>query len=187
MTNQITAKGSEKHMSRKAIALTSVALAVVLAGVFAAVPAFAQEATPTPDVSPCWPSRGGFRGFGFFGGSWSLFDTAAEALGLTPEGLFTQLHEGNSLEEIAEEQDVDLESVQEAIKAARADAMRENIQKAVEDGTISQEQADWMLEGMDKGFTPMRGGFGGCMRGGMRGGWFNRAPAATTSTELSSS
>ena len=184
MINQITEKGGENYMSRKTIALASVALAVVLVGVFAAIPALAQEATVKPHVSSCLPGRGGLRGFGFFGGgSWSLYDTMAEALGLTPQELFTQLHEGNSLEEIAEEQGVDLESVQEAMNAARADAKRERIQKAVEDGNMSQEQADWMLEGMDKGFTPMRVGFDGGMRGGMR----NRAPAETTSTEMSSS
>lgn len=189
MMNQITEKGGENHMSRKTIALAGVALAVVLVGVFAAIPALAQEAAPKPDASSCLPGRGGLRGFG--GGSWTQYDTMAEALGLTPEELFAQLHAGNSLEEIAEEQGVDLESVQEAMNAARVEAMRENIQKAVEDGTMSQEQADWMLEGMDKGFTPMRGGLNGgmCggMRGGMRGGMFNRAPAETLSTELSSS
>ncbi len=191
MTNQIAAKGSEKHMSRKAIALTSVALAVVLVGVFAAVPAFAQEATPTPDVSPCWPGRGGFRGFGFFGGgSWSVFDAAAKALGLTPEELFAQLREGNGLEDIAEEQGIDIESVHEAMRDVRTEAARERIQQLVDDGTISQEQADWMLEGLDKGFMPIgrcsgydRHSFGR----GMRGGWFHRAPAETVSTELSSS
>jgi len=181
---------------KKLLAVGSV-VAVVLSLAFAAgIPALADEDTPTPKDPGCGPgiARGG--GFGFFGGgSWSQFDAMAEALGLTPVQLFTELHEGNSLEGIAEAQGVDLESVKEAMRATRADSVRESIQQAVEDGKMSQEQADWMLEGMDKGFTPMRGGFGdglrggvnGGMRGGMRGRQFKQAPTETTSTELSSS
>jgi hypothetical protein len=51
--------------------------------------------------------------------------------------------------------------------AARGEATREAIQQAVEDGTLSQEQADWMLEGLDQGFFPggrdFGHGFGGPM------------------------
>ncbi|MGD2144997.1 MAG: hypothetical protein PVF54_11010 [Anaerolineae bacterium] len=34
------------------------------------------------------------------------------------------------------------------------EAMRDAITQAVEDGRISQEQADWLLEGLEQGFTP---------------------------------
>ncbi|MFQ5886866.1 MAG: hypothetical protein ACE5II_06495, partial [Anaerolineae bacterium] len=81
-------------------------------------------------------------------------------LGLTPEELFAESHGGKSLDEIAEERGVEMDAVQEAMNAARAEAMQQAIMQAVEDGKISQEQADWMLEGHEKGFFPMRRGFG---------------------------
>ena len=88
---------------------------------------------------------------------WASFDTVAEALGLTPDELFTQLHAGKTLEEIAEEQGVELEDVREALNAARIEDRKEAIQQAVEDGKLSQEQADWMIEGLEKGFFPAGG------------------------------
>lgn len=117
---------------------------------------FADEPTLTPEAP--FGCRG--RGFGFGGGSWTMFDTMAEALGLTPEEFFAGLHAGKTLDEIAEAQGVEMEDVQDAIKAARVEAMREGIQQAVEDGRITQEQADWMLEGLEQGFFPMGRGFG---------------------------
>ena len=39
-----------------------------------------------------------------------------------------------------------------AIQAARETELRERITQAVEDGTLSQAKADWLLEGLDQGF-----------------------------------
>ena len=90
-----------------------------------------------------------------------MFDTAAEALGLTPQEFFAESHDaGKSLTEIAEEQGVDVQAVYDAMEAARGEAMRAGIQQAVEDGSMSQEQADWLLEGLDQGFFPGGRGFG---------------------------
>lgn len=130
----------------------------VVSGVF---PALAQE--EPVEETPCpWPGPGmGRGGFGWGGGVWTMFDTVAEALGLTPNEFFTESHDaGKSLTEIAEEQGVDLDSVYDAMKANRVEAMREAIQQAVEDGSLSQEQADWMLEGLDQGFFHGGRGFG---------------------------
>lgn len=146
-------------MSKKLVILASVALAVAVLGAAVAVPALAQEPTPTPEA-PC-----GCRGLGFWGRSWAVFDAAAEALGLTPEELFAELHAGKSLAEVAEAQGVDLEAVHEAMKAARVEAMKQAIEQAVEEGRLTQEQADWLLEGLELGFLPRRWGF----RRGMRG------------------
>ena len=99
---------------------------------------------------------------------WSTFDTVAEALGLTPEELFAELHEGKNLSEIAEEQGVELEEVREAVNAARVEAKKEAIEQAVEDGRLSREQADWIIEGMEKGFFPV-GGDRGRFHGGGAG------------------
>ncbi len=94
----------------------------------------------------------------------------AEALGLTPEALFSELHAGKTLEEIAEAQGVDIQTVQEAIQSVRVKAMKEAIEQAVADGKMTQEQADWLLEGIEKGYMPMGRGWWGPMGRGPRFG-----------------
>jgi len=149
--------------------LAGAALAVVLLGAAVAMPAFADEPTPEAPFS----CQG--RGFGLWRGSWTMFDTVAEALELTPEEFFSELHVGKTLEEIAEKQGVEIEDVHDAMNAARGEAMRDAIEQAVENGRITQEQAAWLLEGLEQGFFPMgrsfrfghgmMGGFGRGMRG----------------------
>lgn len=142
---------------KKVLVLAGVVIGVLLlAGLAGATAVFAQDPTPPAD-EPAWPGnmmglgRGGCW-FGGMGRDWTAFDAAADALGLTPVELFTELHSGKTLAEIAEEQGVDLEIVQEAVRATRVEAMRARIQQAVEDGTMSQEEADWLLEGLEKGY-----------------------------------
>ena len=165
-------------MKKRFMILAGAALAVVLVGVTVAVPAFAQEPTPTPEAP--FGCHGG--GFGLWGGSWTMFDAAAEALGLTPEEFFAGLHAGKTLAEVAEEQGVEVEEVHYAMNAIRVEAMREAIEQAVEDGRLTQEQADWLLEGLEQGFFPMGRsfGFGRSMKGGfghgMRGHFGSFAP-----------
>jgi hypothetical protein len=170
-------------MKKRLMILSGAVLAMVLLGATLVVPAFAQEETPEAPFG----CHGG--GFGLGPGSWTMFDTMAEALELTPEELFAELHAGKTLEEIAEAQGVELEDVHDAMQAARVEAMRERIEQAVEDGNISQEQADWLLEGLEQGFFPMgrsfgsghgmRGGFG---RGMMRKGSGSFGPFSAPST-----
>ena len=120
----------------------------------------AQEPTPPDDG---WPGHG--PGFGLMGrGDWSTFDAAAEALGMSPEQLFTELHAGKSLSDLATEKGVDLQAVQDAMEAVRKEAMQQAIEQAVTDGQMSREQADWMLQGLEQGWLGGRGfpghGFG---------------------------
>jgi len=122
--------------------------------------ALAQEPTPGPGG---WLGHG--PGLGLMdGGEWSTFDAAAEALGLSPEELFTELHAGKSLSDLATEKGVDLQAVQDAMEAARKEAMQQAIEQAVTDGQMSREQADWMLQGLEQGWMGGRGfpghGFG---------------------------
>jgi len=174
-------------MKKRFMILAGAALAVVLLGAAVATPAFADEPTPEAPFS----CQG--RGFGLWGGSWTMFDTVAEALGLTPEEFFAELRAGKTLEEIADELGIQIEAVQEAIKAARVEAMREGIEQAVENGRISQEQADWLLEGLEQGFFPMGRSFsfGHGMKGsfgrGMRGHFGSFAPRSAPSVAPSSS
>ena len=168
-------------MRKKPVILASVALAVVLLGaaVFV-VPGLAQDPTPEPEGPPAWCGRG----FGFRGGSWAMFDAQAEALGLTPEELFAELHGGKSLADVAEAQGVELETVQEALRTTRTDSMKEAIEQAVEGGQLSQEKADWLLKGLELGFMPEGRGFGHRMGGRFGGGrqmWGPRAAPTTSS------
>ncbi len=112
---------------------------------------------------------------------------AAEALGLTEEELSLQLWGGRTLAELADQAGVDLQTVQDAVEDARMQNRQARLDQAVEEGKVTQEQADWLLEGLENGFVG--GGSGGMMsrrggrfggRGGGRfggnqgdGGWFN--------------
>jgi len=102
-------------------------------------------------------------------------DVIAEALGMTEDDLSAELDAGKTLEEIAEEQGVERDDVHEALQQVAEDAMRDRIAQAVEDETITEEHAEWLLEGLDKGFLMKRTGLdarGGQPMGpmgGMRG------------------
>jgi transcriptional regulator with XRE-family HTH domain len=87
-------------------------------------------------------------------------DAAAKALGMTSDDLSTQLKGGTSLADIAAQEGVDLQIVQDAIQAARSAESKTQIGDAVTAGTISQDKADWLLEGLSKGFLDRPDGFG---------------------------
>jgi polyhydroxyalkanoate synthesis regulator phasin len=103
--------------------------------------------------------RGGMRG-GMHGHRGGMPDcmgdkaAIAKALGITEDELDATLKAGKTLDDLAEEKGVDLQAVRTAEQKA-------NIEQAVKDGKLTQEQADWMLEGLDKGFSAGRDGFGG--------------------------
>ena len=166
-------------MKKRFMILAGAALAVVLLGAAVAMPAFADEPTPEAPFS----CQG--RGFGLWRGSWTMFDAVAEALELTPEEFFAELHVGKTLEEIAEKQGVEIEDVHDAINAARGEAMRDAIEQAVVNGRITQEQADWLLKGLELGFLPRGRGFGFGHR--MRKGFGSFAPRSAPSVAPSSS
>lgn len=116
---------------------------------------------------PFAPGRRGHPGLwgGRMGGSLPQWQDLAEQLGMTLDELAAELQAGKTIAELAEEKGVDLQ-------AAQIEAMKEQIQQAVEDGKISQEQADWLLEGLEQGFMPGPRGFGfGGRRGGCLGGF----------------
>ena len=122
---------------------------------------------------------GGGRGFG---GSLIWLQTAADALDMTTDELITALQSGKTLEQIAEEAGVDYADVQVAMQAARETEMRDRIQQGVDDGTITQEKADWLLEGLEKGFIGGGDGFG---FGGMHGHGFGLGPQAQPTQQSS--
>jgi uncharacterized protein (DUF433 family) len=95
---------------------------------------------------------GGFGGLG--GDPMGMLDAAAKELGMTPEELFAEMRAGKTPQEIVEEQGLDPEEF-------FGDLGRSFIEQAVEDGDMSREQADWLLEGLEQGYVPMHRGEGG--------------------------
>jgi hypothetical protein len=144
-------------------------IALVVVGVLGATNAYAQSSP-----SDLFHGRGPGGGRGPHLGPAGL-EAAAEVLNVTTEELTTALQSGKTLETIAEEAGVDFADVQSAIQAAHATEMRERIQQALEEGTITQENADWLLEGLDKGFIGVPGGF---VLGGPHGPKLDQGPMA---------
>lgn len=154
------------------------ALAVALTG-----SALAQEDTPEPESGVVPGFRGGFsRGYG---GGVGL-EAAAETLGMTTEELSNRLWAGETLADLADEAGVDLQDLRDAVEAAQVEAKREAIEQAVEEGSLTRDHADWLLEGLENGYIQGfgRGGFGhgGFGHKGGFGGMFGpdlQAPAAS--------
>ncbi len=146
------------------------ALAVVLTST-----ALAQDETPPPETKGCF---GWGRGFGRGMGGQVGLEAAADALGMDVDELSNQLWGGKTLADLAEEAGVDLQEVRDAVETARETAARDAIEQAVEDGALSRDHANWLLEGLEKGFWK---GFGGGGRGGFHGrGFKGIGPSAGT-------
>ena len=151
------------------------AVALVLGGIGYVGYAYAQDDDPSTPFGRGFDRHGGF-GFGKFG--WDddgdhglLHDTIeaaiAEALGMTVEELEAAHDEGKSAWDIAQEQGL----TEEEFSTMMSDTRSAVLEQALADGTITQEQADWIQSRWDemeeKGFGP---GSGGCDGDGHHGG-----------------
>lgn len=161
-----------------------VALVTMLTMAGLSVTVFAQPAAAAD--SQALTAHGGGHGFCGQAG----LEAAAKALGMTTDELSTQLWGGKSLSDLADKAGVDLQTVQDAVTAACQQAARDAIEQAVTDGDITREHADWLLEGLDKGYW---GGSDGDFSFGPRefGGWgrpghfglFGNTPSSTGSSK----
>ena len=157
----------KKKMS---IVIAGLLAALLVVGVIGATGAFAQGSATTL-LHGRGPGGGG-RGFGL--GQVEL-EAAAKVLGMTVDELSTALQSGKTLEQVATDKGVDIQKVKDAIQAAHATEVRDRIQQALTDGTITQANADWLLEGLDKGYIGVPGAFG---FGGPHGPGLGDAPLA---------
>ncbi len=114
---------------------------VLAVGLSSAVGASAQGPTPF-----------GRRGALGLGGD-KVHENIAEMLGLSVEELSLQLWGGRTLADLAERAGVDLAEIQESVAASREDTQRAAIAQAVQEGRIIQAHADWLLEGLDAGYS----------------------------------
>ena len=81
--------------------------------------------------------------------------------------LSAQLWGGKTLADLASAKGVDIATVKAAVEAAMVAETKTAIQQAVTDGTMTQAKADWLIEGLDKGYwgTGAGGDFGFGMGG----------------------
>jgi len=135
---------------KTAIPLVAVAALALSVGV-----AFAQEEPPEPPYG-----RGLMASYDDV-----IHQALADALGISLTEFEAARVEGKTLVELADTYDVEVAVLFDVMQSARAEALAQ----AVEDGTISQEQADWMLarQGSRRGLGvcdamgPRAGGGGG--------------------------
>ena len=156
-----------------------VVLAVLALGALGVGVAFAQG--PVPPFGGRGPMMGN-------GGGWMhdyVEQALAAKLGLTEEQVEDALAAGTPMYQIALDHGIQ----QDDLAAFMNDVHKEAFAKAVKDGVMTQDQADWMLQRMQNrggygygngaGSCPMGGGsYGtGTGRGGMMGrgwGWQNQ-------------
>ena len=171
--------------------LFAIALVAILAVVaLSAGVAFAQTQPPTPQPGygpgGMMGGRGGMMN-GQSGAGWGwmnsmhqwmtasggmhtfVWNALAEALGMTSDELTAAVNSGKTIAQIAEEQNVSRSDLVAALEAAHV----ESLDQAVAAGTLTQEQADSILEQMDGRYEWMIDNMGsGGMMGG-RGGMMN--------------
>ena len=107
---------------------------------------------------------------------------AAEELGISVRELMTELQGAKSIAELAGEKGVELETISNAY----LEQLNENLKTAVDDGRLTQERADWMLEQAKERVPDLlentSEGFGpGGIRGGHGPGRFEGFPGQTES------
>ena len=111
---------------------------------------------------------------GFMGrGETSLVGVAAEALDMSVENLHAELKDGKTIAEVAEEKGVDTQGIIDTYLAQ----LEESLAQSVEDGKITQNQADWMLEqAAERAPEQLDNAFEGRFPGGKRPGGMPRFP-----------
>ena len=152
------------------LTLALVIVATLVAALLTTGQAFAQGTTPPNPQAPGTgygngggPMGGrGMRGGGMVGNGIlhdAMIAVYAQELGISVDDLNTRMTNGETMAQIATEKGLTVEEFRTLMVDARSQA----IDQAVKDGTLTQEQADWMKQ---RG-TRMNGGAG---RGrGMRG------------------
>ncbi len=136
------------------VGLVVVALVVLGVGV-----AFAQGSAPYAGNGPIAQNGGWMHTY--------VEQALAAKLGLTEKQVEEQLTAGKSMYQIALDNGIKQEAITEFMNQFHTDAFA----KAVKDGVVTQEQADWMLQQMQS-----RGGYGtgNCPMQNGQGTQFNR-------------
>jgi hypothetical protein len=153
----------ENEKMNKKIGWVIGTLVVVLlaAGMFGATTALADDNGPGRPLG----DRGavpGERGNGGRGLDGAALEAVAGVLNMSTEDLSAALQSGKTLQELTDQAGVDMQAVRDALGALRTESMRERISQGLADGSLTKDHADWLLEGLDKGYLDGPGfGFGG--------------------------
>ena len=119
----------------------------------------------------------------------------ADVFGMSIDELASYVDGGGTLADLAEEQGIDVETIQEALQAARQEALIERVNQALADGELTQEQHDAIIAGIESGLDFSfgqrgergRSGPGRPGRGNFGFGFFNQdAPDTNTDTSTDS-
>ena len=168
----IPIKTSWRIMMKRSMVFVFAAALLVIVGLAVSTGAvLAQQ--PTPTGTPFGYGHGSMMGGGHGGmmngsvGGYGVLhtymrDAIAAKLGITVEEYDAALAAGKTCWDLAAEKGYTLEQTQQLLAEARTAALA----KAVADGVITQEQADWMNLRMSN----MGNGTGGCQGGGYGGG-----------------
>ena len=165
---------------KKTLLVVSIAL-ILLVTLGIAGFAYAQsQIQPTPGSPYRQGMMGGFSGQGMMGGfngqygpmHTYMVDAIAEKLGLTSEDVQSRLAAGETMWQIASSTGLSDDQVRTVLGEAHDLAL----DKAVEAGLLTQEQADWMDQHMEQMWTndggmPCQGGAAGAVRRGPGGRW----------------
>jgi hypothetical protein len=142
-------KGNSSMLKRKLLIVGAVVTGLLVAG-FATVSTNAQgPATPAATATSAAP--GGPLGGRIAGDLQALFayracsttnytDVAAKALGISDSDLRVALVSGKTLDDLAKDKNVSIDTVKSAI----SDAQKAEVAQAVKDGVITQAQADFV-------------------------------------------
>ncbi len=123
-----------------------IAVSVVVAALAATMVGTALAAGPTPPGT-CGTCNGTGMGVGHANVAWAgLPDAVTQLLGMDREAIHSERLSGKSLAAIAAEKGISKETLVSTI----LDAKREAVSQAVQAGTITQEQADVMLQQMEE-------------------------------------
>ncbi len=142
----------------------SVAVVVVLLGLFVVGTVFAQSPTATPAPSTPWGQAWG----GIWRGGSTISETITDLLGMTPGQILDARLAGKTLADIAKEKGVTEQQLTDAIVNGQKDIL----DQAVKDGRLTQAQADWMLERVKTmASSQLTNPFGPGANNGPRGGW----------------
>ena len=101
----------------------------------------------------------------------TMFQNKAELFGIGVDEIKDYWAEGKTFKEIAEAEGITQEELQERMMEARDERMQNHIQALVDNGVISQEQADKRLQFMEERMANGKMGMGFHRGFGMGCGW----------------
>ena len=122
---------------------------LVAVGAYGITSAYADDGDPPLQLPGKHGPGGGCRCPRLDG---AALEAVAGVLNMEPEEVTAALKDGKTMQDLADAAGVDMQEIKDALNAVQEAVIRERISQALENETITQEHADWLLEGLEKGF-----------------------------------